>query len=111
MFVWSKEVGQDPVKATTSWAATTFNPVPFLFPASQFPVSPDMILEFQQRSAVGATGLFLARYGKGNSFVSRSSILRSASYTDIITMSFDEGPGVYDRQVVALRDLSFRILR
>ena len=83
----------------------------FLFPACQFPVSPDMILEFQQRSAIGATGLFLARYGKGNSFVSRSSILRSALYTDIMTMSFDEGPGVYDRQVVALRDLSFRILR
>lgn len=34
MFVWSKEVGQDPVKATTGCAATTFNPVPILFTVS-----------------------------------------------------------------------------
>ena len=111
MLVWSKEVGQDSMKTAASCTTATFNPVPFLFPAGQLPVTPDMILKFQQRSAIWATGVFLARYGKGNSFVSRSSILRSASYTDIMTMSFDEGLGVYDRQVVALRDLSFRILR
>ena len=90
MFVRSKKVGQDPMKATAGCTATPFYPVPFLFPASESPVPPDMILELQQRSAVRATGLFLARYGKGTVFVSRSSVLRSASYTDIMTMSFDE---------------------
>ena len=99
------------MQTTSRGAATPLNPVPFLFPARQFSVSLDMILKFQQCSATRATGHFLARYDKGNSFVSLSSMLRSASYSDIITMSFDEGPGVYDRQVVALRDLSFRILR
>ena len=104
MLVRSKEVGQDTVKATTSYASATFNPIPFLFPACQLPVPPDMIFKFQLCITVWTTGIFLARYDKGNFFVSLSLILRSTSYTDIITMSFDEGPGVYDRQVVALRD-------
>ena len=111
MLVWSKEVGQDSMKTAASCTTATFNPVPFLFPTGQSPVSSDMILEFQRRSAVRAVGFFLARYAKGKALVSRSSTLRSASYPDIMTMSFDEGPGAYDRQEVALWDLSFRILR
>jgi hypothetical protein len=111
MFMRSKKVGQDPVKAITGCTTAPFNPVPFLFPTGQSPVSSDMILEFQRRSAVRAVGFFLARYAKGKALVSRSSTLRSASYPDIMTMSFDEGPGAYDRQEVALWDLSFRILR
>ena len=60
----------------------------FLFPACQFPVSPDVILELQQRSAVWASGLFLAHHRKG-----QFSLLRLISYTDIMTMSFDRVPG------------------
>ena len=88
MFKRSKEVWNQAVQPATGRAAAPLNEEPFLFPACQFPMPPDMILEFQQRTAVRTVRLFLAHYRKG-----RFSVLRLISYTDIMTMSFDRVPG------------------
>ncbi len=88
VFKRSKEVRNQPVQPATGRAAAPFNEEPFLFPTCQSPVPLNMILEFQQHSAVGTSGIFFAHYRKG-----KFSLLRLISYTDIMTMSFDRVPG------------------